>query len=104
MLKYLKCSNNLITKMVKRLCLLWVILVAENKYKKRDHTPEVTYQKYAGPQNKVINKKKKSDIYKHIRPPLSKKLFPVCRVGKRKASRRSGIFFFFFFLISFFIN
>ena len=29
-----------------------------------------------------------------IRPPLSKKSFPVSWVGKKKASRRSGIFFF----------
>ena len=33
------------------------------------------------------------------RPPLSKKLFPVSRVGKNKASREVGIFFFFLFLI-----
>ena len=33
------------------------------------------------------------------RPPLSKKLFPVSRVGKKKPVGRSG--FFCFFLISF---
>ena len=30
-----------------------------------------------------------------VRPPLSKKLFPVTRVGKIKLVGRSGIFFFF---------
>ena len=31
----------------------------------------------------------------HIGPPLSKKLLPVFRVGKKMASRWVGIFFFF---------
>ena len=31
-----------------------------------------------------------------LRPPLSETLFPVCRVGKIKASREVGNFFFFF--------
>ena len=35
----------------------------------------------------------------HLRPPLSKKVFPVGRVGIIYASREVGIFF---FLISFF--
>ena len=30
-----------------------------------------------------------------LRPPLSKKLFPVGRVGKKKASREVGNLFFF---------
>ena len=38
-----------------------------------------------------------------VGPPLSKKLFPVSRVGKKRASREVGNLFF-FFLISFFIN
>ena len=32
-----------------------------------------------------------------IRPPLSKKSFPVSRVGKKKASREVGNPFFFFY-------
>ena len=36
----------------------------------------------------------------HLRPPLSKKVFPVGRVGIIYASREVGIFF---FLISFFV-
>ena len=36
-----------------------------------------------------------------IRPPLSKKTFPVGRVGKKNASREVGIFFFFPNLIFF---
>ena len=42
-------------------------------------------------------------IFMAIRPPLSKKLFPVFRVGKKRPVRRSG-FFSFFFLISIFID
>ena len=37
-----------------------------------------------------------------MRPPLSKKLFSVCRVGKKTASREVGIFFFFFPNFNFF--
>ena len=37
-----------------------------------------------------------------LRPPLSKKLFPVSRVGKKKASREVGNLF--YFLISIYIN
>ena len=29
-----------------------------------------------------------------VRPPLSKKSFPVCRMGKKKARQEVGIFFF----------
>ena len=41
-----------------------------------------------------------SSVLKHVldlavRPPLRKKLFPVNRVGKKKASREVGNFFFF---------
>ena len=35
-------------------------------------------------------------FYCYMRPPLSKKLFPVGRVGKKKASREVGNLFFFF--------
>ena len=38
-----------------------------------------------------------------LRPSLSKKLFPVCRVTPKKASREVRIFFF-FFCFSFFID
>ena len=38
-----------------------------------------------------------------VGPPLSKKSFPVSRVGKKRASREVGNLFS-FFLISFFIN
>ena len=34
-------------------------------------------------------------FYQNIRPPLSKISFPVCRVGKKKASREVGNLFFF---------
>ena len=37
-----------------------------------------------------------------LRPPLSKKSFPVGRVGKKTASREVGIFFFFFPNFNFF--
>ena len=33
---------------------------------------------------------------RRVRPPLSNKLFPVCRVGKMMASREVGIIFFHF--------
>ena len=35
-------------------------------------------------------------LFQPFRPPLSKKSFPVGRVGKKKASREVGFFFFFF--------
>ena len=44
---------------------------------------------------------------RYMRPPLSKKSFPVDRVGGKNVSREVGIFFFFFFfffLISFFLK
>ena len=40
-------------------------------------------------------------VYVYIGPPLSKKSFPVCRVGKKKSQSGGGESF---FLISFFIN
>ena len=41
-------------------------------------------------------------LIRDVRPPLSKKSFPVGRVGKTTARREVGIFF--FFLISIFFK
>ena len=43
----------------------------------------------------LLSKKKQSFPIMHLRPSLGKKVFPVCQVAPKNASREVGIFFVF---------